>query len=131
MWRASTPKSGRWKNNPVSPIVGSWWALWIISGIAGQAVFRLSLKAETLDEIRMWSFLGLFSEVLDIPLCIVALMMLQQLYAMQEKKRKRVLGSPDSELRGRSCPSCGEALASKDSICPMCGEEITVARGEW
>ena len=97
----------------------------------GQAAFRLSLNAGSLDELRTSSYVTLFSDALDIPLCIVALMMLRQLYGIQEENRERILAAPVSELRGRSCPSCGEALAVKDSICPMCGKEVMAVRGGW
>ena len=54
-------------------ILGWWWALWIISNIVGQAVFRISLRAETVDELISSTIADMVMSVIGIPLAYLAI----------------------------------------------------------
>ena len=43
-----------------------WWAAWLAMGVAGQISFRLSMKAETLEQLRQVSVINLFTTPLDL-----------------------------------------------------------------
>jgi hypothetical protein len=50
--------SGRPKQG-TSPLLALWWAAWIVSMITGQASFRMSLRADEVDELVRSAWVGL------------------------------------------------------------------------
>lgn len=50
-----------------------WWTLWIINGILGQIVFRISMSAETLDELMDSTAISIVSNLVGIPLALITL----------------------------------------------------------
>jgi hypothetical protein len=50
----------------VPPLMRWWWAVWLIMGLVGQISFRLSMQAETLDQLRMVSLLNLVTTPVDL-----------------------------------------------------------------
>lgn len=63
--------------------VGVWWALWIISGVLGQFVFRYTLKADTIDEMITGTIAGIIGNIVGIPLGLVAIKVIKD-YATAE-----------------------------------------------
>ncbi len=53
--------------------LGLWWTLWIISGILGQIIFRLSRGAETLDQLINLTLAGMIVGLIGIPLALVTI----------------------------------------------------------
>ncbi|OJJ17734.1 hypothetical protein BKI52_28130 [marine bacterium AO1-C] len=53
-------------------IIGVWWAIWIITNILGNIVFRLSLRAETADEFLRATTISMVHGVFSIPLAFLA-----------------------------------------------------------
>ena len=53
--------------------LGWWWALWIISNIIGQFVFRYSMKAESIDELTISTVAGIVGNVIGIPLALITI----------------------------------------------------------
>jgi hypothetical protein len=51
--------------------LGWWWALWIISNIFGQIVFRSSLKAETIDDLTTSTIAGMIGNIIGVPLAYI------------------------------------------------------------
>ncbi len=51
--------------------LGWWWALWIISGVAGQVLFRLALNADTVDSLITTTVGYMISGIFDIPLALI------------------------------------------------------------
>lgn len=49
-----------------------WWAFWIINNFIGQFVYRYSLKAESIDELITLTVAGMLSNLVGIPLAILA-----------------------------------------------------------
>lgn len=82
--------SGRWRR-PDSQGGGSssplpwWWAAWVLSGVVGQAAFRASLRAESLDELLVSSWITLGGDILDVPLALLALLVVRGVHARQEE----------------------------------------------
>jgi hypothetical protein len=127
IWRASTSTNGRWQDNPVPPILGIWWTMWIISAVAGQASFRMSMRAETISQLRTSSIVTLVSDVIDLPLGLVALLMIRGLYSVQERRHEQLA---DNSEHG-SCPSCGDPLEAGDQSCPRCGHQLEFDPSGW
>lgn len=53
--------------------LGWWWTLWIINNIIGQLVFRLSMKAESIDELISSTMAGMIGNIIGIPLALITL----------------------------------------------------------
>ncbi|MHC4817668.1 MAG: DUF4328 domain-containing protein, partial [Planctomycetota bacterium] len=88
IWLASTPADATpWQQRVASPLLGWWWALWLVSGVAARASFRFSWRAESLDEYLTASRITLVSDAVDIPLAIVAMLLVRRIHAMQERSR--------------------------------------------
>lgn len=49
-----------------SDFLGIWWALWIINNITGQIAFRVSLKAETIDELIFSTRAGMAANAMGV-----------------------------------------------------------------
>lgn len=65
------------KDSVTSSTLSSWWVLWIVNGVAGQIVFRLARNAETIDEMLFLTLSSLVSNLLGIPLAILAIVILK------------------------------------------------------
>ena len=88
IWMASVPADATpWQQRAASPLLGWWWALWLASGVAGRLSFRLSWRAEELDEILRASWATFVADALDIPLAIVAMLLVRGIHARQEYSR--------------------------------------------
>jgi len=66
-----------------SPLLPWWWGLWIGSGILGNAVFRLSIAAEKIDELISLNIVTTLSDSFDIPLNLIFLAIINGIYRMQ------------------------------------------------
>ncbi|WP_019614264.1 DUF4328 domain-containing protein [Psychromonas ossibalaenae] len=69
----------------VSAVLPVWWALWLTSNMLGQFIFRLSAETQTLSELINLNMLSQVSNVLDIPLAIVTLLMINSIESMQNR----------------------------------------------
>lgn len=58
-------------------IIVFWWTLWIINGIFGQLIFRLSNYADTIPDLIGITVLSIISGFIGIVLAIVTLKMIK------------------------------------------------------
>ena len=72
-------------SGPGSSILVWWWGLWLLANGLGQVSFRMTLRADTIDEVLQASWIMLASDVLDIPLALVTMMLVLGLQARQEE----------------------------------------------
>lgn len=82
IWKASKNPSD-WESQGTSGILPIWWTLWIISNFIGQAVFRLSLRAEEISELMNLNLITQVSNILDIPLALVLMSIINRIHNMQ------------------------------------------------
>jgi hypothetical protein len=75
----SEEKSGNFS----SSYIGGWWALWIISSIAGQISFRIMLNAETVSELTDSTLASIISAFIDLPLGIITLAVIKDYSKME------------------------------------------------
>lgn len=54
-------------------ILGWWWALWLVNGFVGNLVFRISLNAETIDELISATITGMVGHLVGIMLSLITL----------------------------------------------------------
>jgi hypothetical protein len=96
IWRASNPGfSVDWQRAPSSSLLALWWAFWLISCVIGRIAFRLNLRAEGLESLRIASVVQVISDLVDIPPIVLALAMLRRIQTMQEEKKANLLESSD------------------------------------
>ena len=85
-------------------MLGTWWALWVISGILSNIIFRLSLWAESVDELLVSTIGNIVVEVLGIPLAIVTVKVIRD-YARVEPALARVVREEMPVQRSESAPN--------------------------
>lgn len=84
IWQASrNPKD--WRSEPGSPLLGWWWALWLISGLVGQILFRRTLRADSVEELKTTTEISLVSGFIDVALSLVAIWLVQAISRRQEQ----------------------------------------------
>jgi hypothetical protein len=65
IWKASNePRS--WSDQPTPDLLRWWWGFWLLANSFGQAVFRLSQHAKTLEQLQTLSLVSIASSVTDI-----------------------------------------------------------------
>lgn len=66
-------------------LLGWWWAVWIISGLVGQAAFRISLSAETLPELQGATLLDIVLGFVEIPLALLSVQVVRSCSKLEEQ----------------------------------------------
>lgn len=82
IWQASE-RPRDWQKGPAPGLLVGWWTLWLISSSAGNASFRLSLRAESIAELLAANRVTLISDFMDIPLSIVFAFLVKAIHDMQ------------------------------------------------
>ena len=82
IWKVSTNPLN-WKDQAASALLGWWWALWLTSGIFGQLSFRMSMKVTSPSSLEAATAMAIASGLADIPLCIVAIALINAIYQKQ------------------------------------------------
>ena len=86
IWKTSKNPQN-WEILKTPSLFPQWWTLWIISALLGNMSFRLSMKAEELNELFVSSTLTLASDLVKIPLSLIAIKMVSQIFEMQMKNK--------------------------------------------
>ena len=60
-----------WKDTEVPSMLPWWWFFWIISSLMGNASFRVTMRAQKLDELIAADVLTFVSDILSIPLALL------------------------------------------------------------
>jgi hypothetical protein len=96
IWQAShNPKL--WTTQELKPIVNVWWTLWLLSNILGNASLRTWLRAHTPEALVAAEAVSLFSDLVDIPLCLVAIKLVSTIYQRQSEWAKANSNQPIGE----------------------------------
>ena len=74
-----------WKNGKGDPLIGWWWALWLISNVLGQIVIRTSMRADSISSLKVSTTASIISGIIDIPLYIIAVSLITAIFRYQEK----------------------------------------------
>jgi hypothetical protein len=81
-WNASRDPLG---TQPVrdSSLLGAWWLLWIVTCLLSRAATRMSARAEDTDSLVQASGFMLASDVLEVPLTVLLLLVMRAIARMQ------------------------------------------------
>lgn len=85
IWKASKEPSN-WESQETSGILPLWWTLWLVSSVLGQAIFRLSMNAEELEELKVLNIIYQVSDVIDIALALVFMAIVNRIYNFQSSR---------------------------------------------
>jgi len=95
IWRASAnPK--HWKSVTATALLPAWWTLLLVSGYLSQAALRIGVRAEDLPTSMLANVLSLASDVAEIPLDVVFILLIRQVYRMQ---MERSTGGSAADIR--------------------------------
>ena len=84
IWKPSSePRS--WSAQPTPALLRWWWGFWLLASALGQAVYRLSGYAKTLEEFQTLSLVSIASSVTDILLSITLMAIVVRIDNMQRR----------------------------------------------
>ena len=82
LWKTSVNPTN-WQSLKSPSTIALWWGLWIVSNLLGRIIFNLSRNSESLDAMIQVNLISQVSDVLDIPLSLVLMKLVQSIYTMQ------------------------------------------------
>lgn len=82
IWKASA-NPDNWSNEKVSSVLPWWWFFWLVNNFLGQAVLRMSLRAEEITELKNVNIVYQVSDVTSIILALVTLSLVNGIYQAQ------------------------------------------------
>jgi hypothetical protein len=85
-WKASKNPSA-WTGETAPSAIGHWWGLWILYSILNNLSFRLTMRADEIQEHINATWATIASDVAAIPLCLALLGLVKSIQAMQDARR--------------------------------------------
>jgi len=94
IWKASDPDTDTedvtaWKTAASSPIIGWWWAFFLISNFVGNITMRLAFQSEELTELLASSYAYIVSDGIDIIGLLITISLVRQINQRQEMTHAR------------------------------------------
>ena len=92
IWLGSYPQpggqgAGAWRDAPVSPLLGWWWAAWVTGSVMGYVARGIFDDAEAVRELIRSSWMFLAAESLWLVAGMMLFVLVWQVTSNQEKKR--------------------------------------------
>ncbi|MFV0420479.1 MAG: DUF4328 domain-containing protein [Dysgonomonas sp.] len=91
---SSEPYTERLKTN----LLGWWWALWIISAVAGRIFLRLTLKANALNELMDVEIFSVVISVMRLVLCVITIYIIQNYSSIESYLQEEYSDSEEPRL---------------------------------
>jgi hypothetical protein len=86
IWRASaTDRDADWRNTRVPALLGWWWFFWIVGNIFAWGGFRAS-TSEDIDLVIAGGSLIFMSDLLDIPLTVLVILVVTRISDGQRRQ---------------------------------------------
>lgn len=82
IWEVSRNPANPEDANP-QPLLGWWWFFWIVSLFAGRASFRLTVKAQTIDDFITANIVTNIYDAINIPSCLLTIAVITGIYKAQ------------------------------------------------
>ena len=98
IWKASDPNvdtidNTSWKNVATSPIVGWWWAFFLISNFVANIAVRTVFRGEELSDLLTSTYAYMVSDAIDVVGILITILMVRRISQFQETKNK-LISSP-------------------------------------
>jgi hypothetical protein len=84
IWQASR-NPAEWERQPVPIVLPVWWTVLLVGGLLANVEFRLSLRAETLQELINANLVARIATVLDLLLAVAFLIIVRNVQHMQSQ----------------------------------------------
>lgn len=85
-WLASHHRSN-WHGEPTPGLLIVWWTLWLVTNILGNISLRMSMENEDGSLTGAVATIELLTSILNVPLCLVLIAMMNRLCAAQDSSR--------------------------------------------
>jgi hypothetical protein len=118
IWQASADP-GAWRSQTPPSLLPLWWTLWIVSNVLSQASFRLSLQADTGAALVASEVVTVISDLVDIPLCLVAMRLVREVLRLQTHWATQPMESVCALCRQPAPPS-ELVLLNQTWVCARC-----------
>jgi hypothetical protein len=82
IWEVSRNPASPEDSEP-QPLLGWWWFFWIVALVVSNISFRLTLRAESIDELILANFITNISDAIDIPSCLLTVAVITRIYKAQ------------------------------------------------
>jgi hypothetical protein len=95
LWRASQ-NPFTWQDIPASQILPGWWTLWIVSNLLARVSASQMTNGKTVDALQIATYVQIAADVLNIGLCLVAIMLVSQICSAQTNAAKGLTTGVDT-----------------------------------
>lgn len=105
VWQGSHPDGVNpgplhWRDAPVSPLLGHWWATWLASNWLSTITARLFFSGETVQELISADWLSVVSDAISLVALALAIVLIRQITSNQGRKHADLQsGLPQGEVR--------------------------------
>lgn len=82
IWEVSGDPASPANTRP-QPLLGWWWFFWIVSMIANRLSFRMTVRADGLDDLITANIATIISDAADIPSCLLTIAVIAAIYKAQ------------------------------------------------
>jgi hypothetical protein len=89
IWQASA-QPGNWQSVQAPPLVGWWWAMYLISQILAQIAYRLSGNIDSVDDAMLASVITTGSNISGMALDGLAFLLVTKIIASQIRQTKTI-----------------------------------------
>ena len=96
IWRESYPSKAY---DPVSPLLGPWWAIFLVSGWVGNISFRAFSRGDTVGDFIIADWISVASDIGTLIAGVLVAIMIFQITSNQKKKHAALMAL-DSRLVG-------------------------------
>jgi hypothetical protein len=88
LYQASDPTSTAryWQTNYTTPLLGWWWAFWLLSSFIGNASQRMTGSAKSIETLITGSWVDIFSCILSIVAAVFGLRLVRMITDRQGEK---------------------------------------------
>jgi hypothetical protein len=114
VWALNTD-DGRGAGGMTGLLLPLWWFLWLAWNIVSNAAGRMSWRATSFEQEDNAALASMTSDAINVPLCIVFLLVVNRLYAAQMRgyaSRQSESLPPDPMQQGPAAPELSAALPS-------------------
>lgn len=89
IWHISNPSDRQHRSHPDRwpvPLLGSWWACWLLMSLIGNVSFRMTVQGKEVSTIIAGEWLGVISSVFSIPAALLAIAVVRRIDEFQTQK---------------------------------------------